>query len=498
MTDYIGVDFGNAMIKAAAATAPTDEPRIVPLSEKDNYEPLSLRMSTTKGLVPGWAAFARRRRDGIKTATGMRDRWSSAAATASIGIKTLPATEALAAIFSALGQRIQAKANDPQGVAVAIPDGWDHTDWSLPVAAFQAGWSPEAYIREWCCALAMHPNQKTDEVLLVSWGNSGATGTLCRREQGVWKAIKTETESAVSGFNLRQSIAREISEEVIQKARRDPREEPADDQQLYDGIEAALFELHRGDSSAIKLNIAGTDFEFPVTRAGLRETAHAALPLLETLVDKLLSASSSKSDCPVIVWGELAILLGEQSLWKKLCPGGVTVASLDVVAHGAARLCAAAAFGGLNANTSTVCSESGIVATSSGVSSQYDSEMIPVCDSIPDDLSNIQPIPDGPAVLKLIQDDSETETRPIEAEFFRLGRDPQSDWAFADADFPTVSGAHAVVSQRDGQYILMDLGSANGTLINGGKLGGEFPLSHGDEIRLGKSGPLLRFERVES
>lgn len=498
MTDYIGVDFGNAMIKAAAATATTDEPRIVPLSEKDDYEPLSLRMSASKGLVPGWAAFARRRRDGIKTATGMRDHWSSATATAAIGINKMAASEALAAVFGALGQRLQATANDPQGVAVSIPDGWHHTDWSLPIAAFQAGWSPETYVREWCCALAMYPGQKSDDVLLISWGNSGVTGTLCRREQGSWNAVRTETESAVSGFNLRQSIAREISEEVIQKTRRDPREEPADDQQLYDGIEAALFELHRGDTAAIKLNIAGNELEFPLTHAGLRETAHAAIPLFERLVGKLLSASSLNTDCPVIVWGELAILLCEESRWNVLCPGGVTVASLDVVANGAARLCAAAAFGGLRDNVNAVCSECGTVAASSESCSKCNAEMIPLCDAIPDDLSNIQPVPDGPAELKLISDNVETESRPVEAEFFRLGRDPQSDWAFSDAEFPMVSGAHAVISQRDGDYVLMDLGSANGTLINGAKLAGEYPLNHGDEIRLGTTGPLLRFARMES
>jgi pSer/pThr/pTyr-binding forkhead associated (FHA) protein len=51
---------------------------------------------------------------------------------------------------------------------------------------------------------------------------------------------------------------------------------------------------------------------------------------------------------------------------------------------------------------------------------------------------------------------------------------------------PTVSSTHAVVLVRDGGYSVVDLGSSNGTFINGNKLTAEaYTLQHGDKIQLG-------------
>lgn len=52
---------------------------------------------------------------------------------------------------------------------------------------------------------------------------------------------------------------------------------------------------------------------------------------------------------------------------------------------------------------------------------------------------------------------------------------------------PTVSTTHAIVLARDGGYSIVDLGSSNGTFINGKKLGSEsHTLQHGDKIQLGQ------------
>jgi pSer/pThr/pTyr-binding forkhead associated (FHA) protein len=57
---------------------------------------------------------------------------------------------------------------------------------------------------------------------------------------------------------------------------------------------------------------------------------------------------------------------------------------------------------------------------------------------------------------------------------------------------PTVSGTHAIVLARDGGYNIVDLGSSNGTFVNGRKLGNEsHTLHHGDKIQLGQA--LLTF-----
>jgi hypothetical protein len=55
-----------------------------------------------------------------------------------------------------------------------------------------------------------------------------------------------------------------------------------------------------------------------------------------------------------------------------------------------------------------------------------------------------------------------------------------------------VSGTHAIVLARDGGYNIVDLGSSNGTFVNGRKLGNEsHVLQHGDKIQLGQA--LLTF-----
>lgn len=51
---------------------------------------------------------------------------------------------------------------------------------------------------------------------------------------------------------------------------------------------------------------------------------------------------------------------------------------------------------------------------------------------------------------------------------------------------PTVSSTHAVVLVRDGGYSIVDLGSSNGTFVNGNRLTTEgHTLQHGDKIQLG-------------
>jgi len=60
---------------------------------------------------------------------------------------------------------------------------------------------------------------------------------------------------------------------------------------------------------------------------------------------------------------------------------------------------------------------------------------------------------------------------------------------------PTVSGTHAIVLARDGGYNIVDLGSSNGTFVNGRRLGNEsHVLRHGDKIQLGQA--LLTFRNL--
>lgn len=72
-----------------------------------------------------------------------------------------------------------------------------------------------------------------------------------------------------------------------------------------------------------------------------------------------------------------------------------------------------------------------------------------------------------------------------------IGRGADNDVVLAGDDF--ASGHHArIESQRDGVWVL-DLGSTNGTFVNGARLDGRRLLHEGDLVQIGDTE--LRFER---
>lgn len=72
-----------------------------------------------------------------------------------------------------------------------------------------------------------------------------------------------------------------------------------------------------------------------------------------------------------------------------------------------------------------------------------------------------------------------------------IGRSPDTDIVIAD-DF--ISGRHARIVPSGEGAVLEDLGSTNGTVLNGTRLGAPAALSAGDEIALGTV--RLKVERV--
>jgi hypothetical protein len=65
-----------------------------------------------------------------------------------------------------------------------------------------------------------------------------------------------------------------------------------------------------------------------------------------------------------------------------------------------------------------------------------------------------------------------------------LGRDITNDIVIND---PEVSRHHCRLTQGGGGFTIEDLGSTNGTFINGQRLTGARPLSHGDTVGLGET-----------
>ena len=73
-----------------------------------------------------------------------------------------------------------------------------------------------------------------------------------------------------------------------------------------------------------------------------------------------------------------------------------------------------------------------------------------------------------------------------------LGRDPKCDIVI-EMDKAMVSRRHADIFRQHSGYILTDNHSFNGTLVNDHRISAPTQLYHGDEIRLGMGGPVLRF-----
>ena len=72
---------------------------------------------------------------------------------------------------------------------------------------------------------------------------------------------------------------------------------------------------------------------------------------------------------------------------------------------------------------------------------------------------------------------------PKNGEYFaRIGRDEHCEIVLP---FQSVSGEHALLQFKEGGYVLEDLGSTNGTKINGLTPMGAATLYDGDEIALG-------------
>ena len=66
-----------------------------------------------------------------------------------------------------------------------------------------------------------------------------------------------------------------------------------------------------------------------------------------------------------------------------------------------------------------------------------------------------------------------------------IGKASHNNIVIAD---PTVSNTHAILMVRDGGYSIVDLGSRNGTFVNGERLGTHsHTLRHGDAIQLGQT-----------
>jgi len=88
----------------------------------------------------------------------------------------------------------------------------------------------------------------------------------------------------------------------------------------------------------------------------------------------------------------------------------------------------------------------------------------------------------GPALVVRSGGGRAGETFHLEGERTTIGRSPDCDIFLDDV---TVSRRHAVLIQRDGRFVIEDLGSLNGTFVNRRRTD-SVELEDDDELQIGK------------
>jgi EmrB/QacA subfamily drug resistance transporter len=102
------------------------------------------------------------------------------------------------------------------------------------------------------------------------------------------------------------------------------------------------------------------------------------------------------------------------------------------------------------------------------------------------DVTRARAVPPRPSVggeLRVSRGTASAPTLVVEGSRL-LGRDPECDMTLDD---PEVSWRHARVAATDGRVTIEDLGSTNGTFVNGGRILERQQLNSGDRIELGSA-----------
>jgi len=95
----------------------------------------------------------------------------------------------------------------------------------------------------------------------------------------------------------------------------------------------------------------------------------------------------------------------------------------------------------------------------------------------------------GGAAIVLLEDGRDAKAYRLDKDTVAIGRLPECDIVISD---PGASRRHATITRDDGEYVLTDLGSTNGTIVNDEPVG-EHVLSDGDRITIGNT--VLEFRR---
>lgn len=91
-------------------------------------------------------------------------------------------------------------------------------------------------------------------------------------------------------------------------------------------------------------------------------------------------------------------------------------------------------------------------------------------------------VPSG-VIVRVVQGFFEGLEVPVDRDWVVIGRGRSADVVIAE---PTMSRSHAAFGYDGERFFVQDLGSTNGTRVNGSREKAKASLKRGDEIQLGK------------
>jgi hypothetical protein len=135
-----------------------------------------------------------------------------------------------------------------------------------------------------------------------------------------------------------------------------------------------------------------------------------------------------------------------------------------------------------NPEAANYCSKCGALLVKEEVGAETTQTFSP--DELGDDESPLEEVAaDGPALVVRSGGGRAGEHFIPQGERTTIGRSPDCDIFLDDV---TVSRKHAVLIEQNGDFLIEDRGSLNGTFVNRRRIDGPTRLQSGDEVQIGK------------
>ena len=177
--------------------------------------------------------------------------------------------------------------------------------------------------REWVSVAALRSpvegSRSGTAVVFLSLGAGPARATIAATDGNHWLSKLAEPNEAISGLGLRGILAASLAEEVIRACRRDPREDAEAESALLAGLEAALYDLHRGPVATVHATLFGRRFDLALPYGRLASEAAGLAQRLTTWIGGLPTrAGIAPARFRVVAWARSPAFYRLISGWLRL------------------------------------------------------------------------------------------------------------------------------------------------------------------------------------